>query len=69
MKCVVPIVTLATDSGSILEEVNMAVMAALMPSLGLEVVEALCQAMIPRPGSDEQVGSRMTPSVLVLLFP
>ena len=44
----------------------MAVMALLIPSLGFPVVDALCHAKIPRSGSDERVGSRMTPSVLVL---
>jgi hypothetical protein len=44
------------------------VMALLIPSLGFPVVEDLFHAMIPRSGSDERVGSRMTPSVLVLVF-
>ena len=67
MKCVVPIVTLATSFGSVLDFSNMAVMALLIPSLGFPVVETLCQAMIPRPGSEERVGSRITPSVFVLV--
>ena len=66
MKCVVPIVTLATSPGSIFDFSNMAVIALLIPSLGFPVVEDLFHAMIPRSGSDERVGSRMTPSVLVL---
>lgn len=68
MKWVVPIVTLATSLGSTLDFKNMAVMALLIPSLGLPVVEALCQAIIPRSGSDEWAGSRITPSVFVLKF-
>jgi hypothetical protein len=46
----------------------MAVMALLIPSLGLPVVEALCHAMIPRSGSEDLFGSRMTPSVFVLIY-
>jgi hypothetical protein len=43
-------------------------MALLIPSLGLPVVEALCHAMIPRSDSEDLFGSRMTPSVLVLIY-
>jgi len=41
-------------------------MASLIPMLGFPVVEALCHATIPRSGFDDRVGSRITPSVLVL---
>lgn len=68
MKWVVPMVTLATSLGSILDFENMAVMALLMPSLGFPVVDALCQAIMPRSGEEERVGSRITPSVFVLIF-
>lgn len=49
------------------DDANMAVMAALIPALGLPVVGALCHATIPRSGSEERVGSRITPSVFVLM--
>jgi hypothetical protein len=41
MKCVVPIVTLATEEGEIEEEENMEVRQLLIPREGLVVVEAL----------------------------
>jgi hypothetical protein len=41
MKCVVPIVTLATEEGEIEEEENMEVRQLLIPTEGLVVVEAL----------------------------
>lgn len=41
-------------------------MALLIPLLGLPVVEALCHATMPLPGSEERVGSSITPSVFVL---
>jgi hypothetical protein len=50
-----------------LEFENIVLMALLMPSLGFPVVDALCHATIPRPRSDDRVGSRITPSVFVLL--
>lgn len=41
-KWVVPIVTLATEDGSTDADLNMVVMASVMPWLGLVVVGALC---------------------------
>lgn len=66
MKCVVPIVTLATFPGSSWHALNMAVRALFIPWLGLDVVQALCHARMPRLGAVEWVGSRITPSVFVL---
>lgn len=72
-KCVVPMVTLAMESCGLMEGwvveswVNMAVMAVMMPSEGLGVVEVLVCARMPFEAEEEaeRKGSRITPSVLV----
>jgi hypothetical protein len=64
---VVPIVTLATSSGLMLDWVNMALMTLLMPSLGFLVVLSFFHATMPLSGAEERVRSRITPSVFVLL--
>lgn len=66
MKCVVPMVTLATSCASTLDCSNISRVTLKMPSLGFFVVLDFFQATMPLSGSDDLSGFNITPSVFVL---